>query len=1121
MFFRMKLFILVLILMAKPALAEDLPDFGKLFKSYTSWQEVDSVALAKDARQLDIIGNKGASVLLKSTLKEEDLISQGFFSDSHISFEFMLAKDARAQIYLQGRYAINLAGVANQQILTLQNAGGLDARIEDSLHIGGVAPLVNAAKPAGEWQRVDIKFRAPRFDDARNKIEDALFIEISLNDKVVQQNTLATGVTQSSRYGWEDQFGPLIIAKVDGAVALRAFDIRHADFGAVKVPASSGQKTNIEELTDLVAEGKETFHSLGCASCHAIKENDPSVKSGPNLFSLFKRVPRDREIVEGEDNRRFTIKANRNYLLKSIREPASQRAVAEMGNSIGEAYLPIMPPYSEQSISEKQVDAISAYLTTLNPPQDQGPAILLVTKEGPTQYDPLNDDLQLLVDDQTRIQRGPMEGVSGRSIHVGQTNGINYTFDPRLLAIVKIWQGGFLDVSGELKNRGGRGLKPGYESRVLEMGQAKFLMAPLDDKGQQIDFSFKEAVFNDTETIAESLYSKQDHLQRLKAIDAQFLGYEQDSSSAQSLPLFRYRIGKNKLSIETHIAVNGATTIRIRGQFVTSQTFTINTEVLHDVQVSVGDVKANSTEAKTIWRIPAKANGDIVLNARLKLASSSWRPKSSDFVYQKQKLQIIPAQAELAEGYRVESYLPPRDNYGREQLFEALGLAVAEDGTIVVATRTAGIWRIVKGEWQLFAEGVFDSLGVLIEDKKGLQLVVGQKAELTRITDTNNDGRADKFETLFDVHSYHGNYHAYMHGPARGSDGAYYIALNLSHSDEAVYKAGGMYMGTSGGFSGWAIRVTPEGKYELWANGLRSPAGIATAPDGRLWYSDNQGEFVATSKIFVLKKDAFYGHPAGLVDLPGMTPDSPQIAWKKVRDKRQKAVVLLPQNRVANSPGHPVWDTTGGRFGPFSGHMFIGDQTQSNLLRVVTETVDEVEQGVVVPFAAGLESGVMRPVFLADGSLLLGQTGRGWQAKGGHVASLQRIVRDNQALPTAIFSVSARADGFEIKFTKPVLAVPGVASSAQLLKLSSWVYRDAPDYGSEVMDEREEPIKNLTWSDDKTSLFVHLTSTKQANVHPQQTARVYYFSVDAKGLYGEEAPPSLEAYYTLYRFPAD
>ena len=59
---------------------------------------------------------------------------------------------------------------------------------------------------------------------------------------------------------------------------------------------------------------------------------------------------------------------------------------------------------------------------------------------------------------------------------------------------------------------------------------------------------------------------------------------------------------------------------------------------------------------------------------------------------------------------------------------------MAKDGTIVVATRTAGIWRIVNGEWRLFAEGLFDSLGVVVEDGKGLTVVAGQKAELTRIS---------------------------------------------------------------------------------------------------------------------------------------------------------------------------------------------------------------------------------------------------------------------------------------------------------------------------------------------------------------------------------------------------
>ena len=82
-----------------------------------------------------------------------------------------------------------------------------------------------------------------------------------------------------------------------------------------------------------------------------------------------------------------------------------------------------------------------------------------------------------------------------------------------------------------------------------------------------------------------------------------------------------------------------------------------------------------------------------------------------------------------------------------------------------------------------------------------------------------------------------------------------------------------------------------------------------SGPDGRIWYTDNQGDFVGTSKMFELKKDAFYGHPAGLVDLPGMTPDSPEIQWEQVAARKEQPVILFPHNRVANSPGNPAWIT--------------------------------------------------------------------------------------------------------------------------------------------------------------------------------------------------------------------
>ena len=47
---------------------------------------------------------------------------------------------------------------------------------------------------------------------------------------------------------------------------------------------------------------------------------------------------------------------------------------------------------------------------------------------------------------------------------------------------------------------------------------------------------------------------------------------------------------------------------------------------------------------------------------------------------------------------------------------------------------------------------------------------------------------------------------------------SYYFALNLVHDGSgSAYTAGGNVMGTWGGFNGWAIRVMPDGKFELFA----------------------------------------------------------------------------------------------------------------------------------------------------------------------------------------------------------------------------------------------------------------------------------------------------------------
>ena len=246
----------------------------------------------------------------------------------------------------------------------------------------------------------------------------------------------------------------------------------------------------------------------------------------------------------------------------------------------------------------------------------------------------MKDALQWLVGDTVRLQRGPLPGVSGRSIHVGNPNGVNYTFDPRLLAIVKIWQGGFLDMTGELTNRGNRGLAIGYESREIGFGDRGYLLAPLNAAGTPVDFTFKEGKFGDTATFKSWLYSKEDQLALIARADAQFLGYSRDSKSRTAAPAFKYRVGRNTVEVTTTISERGEVAIRVNGKLATEQSFVLNTALLTGATASGGKLNGDR------WTLPA-GNANSTLSGKIAVAPAAWRPAPSNYVYQRAPLERV------------------------------------------------------------------------------------------------------------------------------------------------------------------------------------------------------------------------------------------------------------------------------------------------------------------------------------------------------------------------------------------------------------------------------------------------------------------------------------------------
>jgi hypothetical protein len=866
---------------------------------------------------------------------------------------------------------------------------------------------------------------------------------------------------------------------------------------------------------DAVAAGKKVFETVGCSECHTVTKNDPSNKTGPNLFGLLLTTPRDRKVtIAGKET---VVKADRGYFERSLRKSWDELAVGETGPTKDVAYLPIMPNYTKEMVSDPDMESVYHYLRTLAEGAEQGPANVMVKRKAAAQpTNILEIPNEEIVTDRTRVFRAALKGTSGRALHVGQPNGMNYTFDPRMLSVRRIWSGGFLNLTQERTSRGrdlptmGKGAKVHFEGLAL--------MQPLTSKGESVDFEFKEPDAQDNAAIEKHLWDKVDFAESLANLDAEFLGHRAPTGSAD--PTFRFRVGKNTFEQTISLSEKGEITITLSGETKETQSFQIAATQLSDLKVVGGKLENDK------WSIPAGEKGPFKLQATLKVEPAIREAVSRKENWAPQKLVTQApkpgkAATELPAGYSIEDWVSPLDLLGRVQLFEPTGIAVAKDGTMVFATRAAGVWRIRKGEWSLFAEGTYEALGVHIEDDKGDVIVIAQKPELTRISDKNGDGRADTFQTVSDDYGFHGNYHEYTHGPVRDAAGNYYFLLNLSHDDKAdrvSWRAGGRFMGSMGGYRGWAMRVTPEGKTETFALGLRSPAGIGIAPDGRMWYAENQGEYVGSSKIVPLEQGKFYGHMSGLESLPGMIPDAPELNYDLWKDKLRKGAVWLPHAMLANSPGNLAWDVTGGKFGSYQGQMFVGDQTLSQLMRVITEQVDGTDQGCVIPFGRGLASGIMRPVFLPDGSMLLGQTGRGWTARGGNQSALQHITYDGKTVTADISKISGTPTGYEIFFTQPIDSKVTTDQLKAVLEVNSWFYTNLAEYGSPRHDKRTETIKTLMLSADRKSLQIDFDGFGTGD---KWLDRIYHIQLkEAPSLFGDlPVWKMLEGFHTLRAIP--
>ncbi len=205
------------------------PSFAAWREDHHGWKIVGDVTLDPD--RLKRFNAKPGRGVLVSNGDASDLQSRDEYQDVDVRLEFMIPKESNSGVKLLSRYEIQIVDTHGAKELSGDSCGGIYPRAEqepDYHHLDhGVPPRVNAARPAGEWQSLEIQFIAPRFDAKGKKISNAKFARVVLNGKLIHENVEVSAPTGAAwRLVEEVPRGPLLLQGDHGRVAFRNIKVR-------------------------------------------------------------------------------------------------------------------------------------------------------------------------------------------------------------------------------------------------------------------------------------------------------------------------------------------------------------------------------------------------------------------------------------------------------------------------------------------------------------------------------------------------------------------------------------------------------------------------------------------------------------------------------------------------------------------------------------------------------------------------------------------------------------------------------------------------------------------------------------------------------------------------------
>lgn len=383
----------------------------------------------------------------------------------------------------------------------------------------------------------------------------------------------------------------------------------------------------------------------------------------------------------------------------------------------------------------------------------------------------------------------------------------------------------------------------------------------------------------------------------------------------------------------------------------------------------------------------------------------------------------------------VEDEIPlPLDNPWKRNVRMA-DLAFFKDGTAAGVTVDGDVW-LIRGlgkdlgevHWKRFASGLHEPMGIAIRDE---QIYVFDRNGIWRLRDTNNDGVADVHELFCNAF------------PQSAESREFPNSMRLAPDGSFVISKGGQQASTVSKLNGSVLRIAPDGKsYEILGVGFRQPFIGVNPRTGMVTASDQEGNYVPTTPLYIVKGGEYHGFLSELLPKEKYpAPIADPLTW-------------IP-HPVNPSAATQVW-LTDAKMGPLNDSLVHVAFNRPELFSVLLNERGSKPQAAVVSVVHDFDIPVLNAkVNPADGWVYMtGFQVIGWGTTATRISGFGRV-RYTGATCTVPKEVVPMDKGVLLRFDVPV--DPQKAADPSSYTLESWHYKRTYKYGSPHLKADETP----------------------------------------------------------------